>query len=377
MGIYDRDWAAVGPKSPSGLGAIRVRSFNTWLIIVNVAVFVIDAILAATGVLVPVNLGADYRDGVTQAQIADGRAITISAAKPTRGMTANPIIDTRGRSLPAAPQQIRFLNANGVDLVMVDGELYPIIGQQKIWRMAPVEAFLHFSTYHFFRLEVWRLIGFQFVHANITHLLFNMIGLYFFGSLVEGYLGPKRYLAFYLICGIFGAVAYLTLNLLGNLLPYHIPGLLFHALETPLVGASAGVFGVLMAAAFVAPTASVYLFFVLPMRLATMAYLLTLFAAWVVITGGQNAGGQAAHLGGAAAGYYFIRHTHLLRDFFEVLGPSRKGDGARPRRPFGPRPPSPDEVDRILDKVHAHGLHTLTETERRALRQSTESKQKK
>jgi membrane associated rhomboid family serine protease len=55
--------------------------------------------------------------------------------------------------------------------------------------------------------EFWRFISFQFLHANLSHLLFNMIGLYFFGSIVEQYLGSKRYLAFYLLCGVAGAAA--------------------------------------------------------------------------------------------------------------------------------------------------------------------------
>jgi membrane associated rhomboid family serine protease len=264
--------------------------------------------------------------------------------------------------------------------VLIDASLqFDVIGETSYQRMEPLKAFLHFSTYHFFRLEVWRLLGFQFLHADLTHLLFNMLGLYFFGGLVEGYLGPRRYLAFYLTCGVFGAVAYLFLNLFGNILPpgYRIPGLLFNDIHTPLIGASAGVFGVLMAAAFIAPAAQVLLFFVIPMRLATMAYLLTLFAAYVVITGGQNAGGQAAHLGGAAAGFYFIRHTHLLRDFFDILGPPRKKAEGPPRtRLFGPRPPTEAELDRILDKIRAQGLQSLTESERRTLRQGTEGKRR-
>lgn len=385
MGIYDRDYVRVGPKSLAGLGAIRIRSFNTWLIIINVAVFVIDALLVAgANVTVRVDQGVRYYDTATREQISRSRVLRYEPPKDRAGdiLPLDLVIDVRNTDPPAKPSRIDVLMdaaKNPRSVIVNATQEYEVIGQTSYAVVPPLNAWLHFSTYHFFRLEVWRLVGFQFLHADVTHLLFNMLGLYFFGGLVEGYLGPKRYLAFYLTCGIFGAVAYLFLNLLGNLLPagYSIPGLLFNDIHTPLIGASAGVFGVLMAAAFIAPAAQVLLFFVIPMRLATMAYLLTLFAAYVVITGGKNAGGQAAHLGGAAAGFYFIRHTHLLRDFFDILGPPRKKSPSTPRKGFfGPRPPSEGELDAILDKIHSKGIRSLNEAERRMLRQGTEGKRR-
>src|SRR5215469_3676636 len=64
------------------------------------------------------------------------------------------------------------------------------------------------AIYH---LQLWRFITFQFLHASPSHIIFNMLSLYFFGPLIEQYLGPRRYLAFYLLCGIAGAVLYLVL----------------------------------------------------------------------------------------------------------------------------------------------------------------------
>ena len=125
--------------------------------------------------------------------------------------------------------------------------------------MTPFKKYLHFSTENaIYGLHYWRLIGFQFIHAGFAHLLFNMIGLYFFGPLVEQYLGGKRYLAFYLLCGIFGALLYLILNLGGTIMSgVAIPGFLINDTLTPLVGASAGVFGILLAGAFLAPNIKV------------------------------------------------------------------------------------------------------------------------
>lgn len=155
-------------------------------------------------------------------------------------------------------------------------------------------------------LQIWRFITFQFLHANGQHILFNMIALYFFGPIVESYLGARKYLAFYLLSGVGGPLAYMLLNALG----------FFHdGAETPLVGASAGIFGVLIGAARVAPDVGVLMMMVVPMRLRTLAWVLVAIAAGTVLYQGRNAGGEAAHLGGAAVGLLLIQNDRWL-DFF-------------------------------------------------------------
>ena len=147
-------------------------------------------------------------------------------------------------------------------------------------------------------LQVWRFITFQFLHASFSHIFFNMLALYFFGPLVEGYLGSRRYLAFYLLCGTAGAAMYLILWAFG---------LLHAGAQTPLIGASAGIFGVLVAAAKVAPDATVMLLFPpIPMKLKVMAWIMIGIAVFTVFGNGHNAGGEAAHLGGAALGALLI-----------------------------------------------------------------------
>ncbi|MFI4854273.1 MAG: rhomboid family intramembrane serine protease [Phycisphaerales bacterium JB065] len=246
---------------------------------------------------------------------------------------------------------------------------------------APIFALGHFSTYTAFsKLEFWRFVTFQFLHGSPTHLLFNMIGLYFFGPAVEGYLrSRKRFLAFYLTCGIFGGFLYLVLNLIANLTNAGIPGLLFVPPTTPLVGASAGVFGILMASAFISKDAVMYVFMVIPMKVRTGAYLFVALAAFnLFIKQGANMGGDAAHLGGAAAGYFFIRRHHMLHDFFDIFGTSKKGSGPRQGRSRKKAKPTVDEatLDRILDKVREEGMHSLTEKEQKLLRKASEQKKR-
>ncbi len=281
----------------------------------------------------------------------------------------------------------------------------------------------NFSTYYAIdphHLEFWRVVTFQFLHADIMHLVFNMLGLYMFGELVERALGFKIYAAFYLICGIFGALMYMTLNLLGSLAGlmgvYHIPGLLYpndsstFFSTTKLIGASAGVFGVIVAAAYIAPNSIVNLLIPpIPLKLRTFAYGYVALAVASLLIGTQNAGGQAAHVGGALAGYFFIRRSHMLTDFFDIFTDSRRKAQAAVRKPGAvsggggagrfrtiagaagapggktdakpslftrlttKAPPTQQEIDRILDKLRAGGLASLTEGEKDALRRATEA----
>jgi membrane associated rhomboid family serine protease len=223
--------------------------------------------------------------------------------------------------------------------------------------------------------QIWRFISFQFLHASFFHIFFNMLALYFFGPMIERYLGSRRYLAFYLISGVAGAVGYLLLWATG--LIYAHPGV-------PLVGASAGVFGVLIAGALVAPNTTVMLLIPpIPIKLSTLAWILVGIAAFTVLfygdRPGSNAGGEAAHLGGAAMGWLLIRRPHLLR-WAEGLGDgSKQSMRQRIERHLQERREDKqaqleEEVDRILLKVSQQGLGSLTEREKRTLRNATESR---
>lgn len=226
----------------------------------------------------------------------------------------------------------------------------------------------------FQRLEVWRLLTFQFLHSpnTIWHLGMNMFGMWIFGPMVERYLGRKKYLAFYLMCGLAGGLMFIVLNLLGAYTPISILSDGFH---TPLVGASAGVFGVIVACAYISPNTTVQLLFPpIPMKLKFFAYGYVALALFQLLGGSSNAGGEAAHLGGAIAGFYFIRNSHHLRDFFDVFNDSRK-DGRRKAKTSKPSrgAPSTDEIDRILDKVARSGIGSLTEKEKKALNEASKN----
>lgn len=237
MGFEDRDYYRDSPRQTS-VGSLSAWSVTTWIIVLNVAVFVIDKFL---------------------------------------------------------PQLVLIENGT------------------PIFKGPFLEMWGHFSAntaiYHW---QVWRFITFQFLHADIGHIFFNMLSLYYFGSMIEEYLGRARYLAFYLICGMAGAAMYLLLWRIGMLKSGEF---------TPLVGASAGIFGVLIGAAQVAPNATVMLMFPpIPMKLKVFALAMIGIGAFMILTGGRNAGGEAAHLGGAALGALLIRFPQALNLFRNPFG---------------------------------------------------------
>jgi membrane associated rhomboid family serine protease len=177
--------------------------------------------------------------------------------------------------------------------------------------------------------QIWRFITFQFLHAGIYHILFNMIGLYVFGPIVESVLGARRFLAFYLLCGIAGAFSYIALG--SHVTIPEVPGLVPMAEYEPgLVGASAGIFGLLIAAAVIAPNVQIIVF-IITMSIRTAAIFAMLIAAYTVLTAGSNFGGEAAHLGGGVLGFILIKNIHWL-NFVEPRRSSKMYIGPRRRR---------------------------------------------
>src|SRR6185369_11748080 len=111
-----------------------------------------------------------------------------------------------------------------------------------------------------------------------------------------------------------------------------------------------------MACAYIAPSMQVQLLFPpVVLKMKTLAYFYVGLAVVSLFFKTQNAGGEAAHLGGALAGAFFIRNSHLLRDFFDVLSDSRKQRGKAlrpaPARSREERLAEEAEIDRILTKV--------------------------
>jgi membrane associated rhomboid family serine protease len=208
-------------------------------------------------------------------------------------------------------------------------------------------------------LQIWRLISYQFLHdpGNIFHIILNMLGLYFLGPTLERYWASRKFLFFYLGCGVAGGLFYMLLVAIGFLSP------------VPMIGASGAILGMLAACAILFPQFVVFfLFFPVPIRLA--AVILTIAYFFYVVTGSENAGGHACHLAGMAAGAAYVL-SGPWRNKIKV----KMTAGQRWQKKAEKQRNLQIELDRILDKVHKFGIHSLSSKEKKTLRQATKAEQ--
>ena len=249
---------------------------------------------------------------------------------------------------------------------------------------ANIYDYLALSTWGLSKGFVWQLLTFQFLHGGLLHLLCNLIGIWFFGRFVESRLGSANFLKLYFSSGVFGG---LLQSLLGWLFPNHLGA-------GPVVGASAGIFGLLAAFAVLEPESEILLFFVLPVKSKYLLWTFTGIALFFTIVPSDPGVAHAAHLGGIIAGAAFIRWRFYSRPWlsnwprfralhwqpFKARQRKRelvKAASLKAVRWQGPKiQPTEDvpaedfisqEVDPILDKISAHGIHSLTPRERKIL----------
>jgi len=146
----------------------------------------------------------------------------------------------------------------------------------------------------FFGLQLWRLVTYMFLHSSydIFHILFNMLSLYWFGVELEDIWGRRKFLIFYLVCGV-GAGLFSLFNLI------MIP-------TVPVVGASGAVLGLLTAYAFYYPERQLFFFGIFPLKVRT---LVIGYAVLSIVFSIGNVGNIAhiVHLGGIAVGYAFLK----------------------------------------------------------------------
>ena len=205
--------------------------------------------------------------------------------------------------------------------------------------------------------QLWRLLSYQFLHGDTFHIFGNMLGLFFFGPMIERALGSKKFLRFYLICGAAGGLVYPLLAAMGL-----IEGVY------PMVGASGSVYGLLVATAIMFPGTIVNVYGIVPVRIVILV-LLFLAMSVIGIFKGHNAGGEAAHLAGLAVGaaMTFGRPSLTRWRLKKQKGSwQKKIDSQRDFR---------KEVDRILQKVHSKGIASLTRKEKKILKNATEMEQ--
>lgn len=242
--------------------------------------------------------------------------------------------------------------------------------------------------------QPWSIFSYMFLHEGIFHILFNMLFLYWFGQLIHQFLGSRKLANLYILGGVAGAIFYV---LIYNLAPYFNESVG----SSMMLGASAGVFAIVVGAATLSPNTTFFLLLLGPVKIKYIAifYVILSFAN----SAGANAGGELAHLGGALLGYLYIVQLRRGIDwgvpvqkvgvFFEGLFAGRKDkvkvSYRRPGSSGGafssfkktakkpavsassgttdPEETSQEEIDRILDKIADRGYEALSKEEKRKL----------
>jgi len=142
----------------------------------------------------------------------------------------------------------------------------------------------------------WQLVTYAFLHGSMLHLLFNMFALYMFGGAIEQVFGSRRYLTYYLVCIVSAALTQLLVAMMtGGFYP--------------TVGASGGVFGLLLAYGLYFPNNRVMLLFPpIPMPARVFVALYAVLELVMGVTGAQSGVAHFAHLGGMVGGYLMLRY---------------------------------------------------------------------
>ncbi|HSH44554.1 MAG TPA: rhomboid family intramembrane serine protease [Longimicrobiales bacterium] len=240
--------------------------------------------------------------------------------------------------------------------------LIPVIG---VWL-----AFIPSMTL----VRPWGVVTYMFVHGGFFHLFFNMLILFFFGPPLEGMWGSREFLKFYIISGLGGAA-------LSYLFAY----------DAAVVGASAAIYGVMLAFALNWPDMPIHIWGILPVKAKWLVAFLAVVA--ILSSAGETLGtapasGTAhfAHLGGFAAAFLYLRFNDQLTDRVSRLrkfvskrrlnvakgqtgdrGSARAADPRRRPRSRRDEDRVLDEVDRVLDKISESGLQSLTDEEKSLL----------
>ncbi|MDZ7934815.1 MAG: rhomboid family intramembrane serine protease [Emticicia sp.] len=243
--------------------------------------------------------------------------------------------------------------------------------------IAPIRLFI---------LKPWTLLTYCFTHQGFFHLLFNMLSLFWFGTLVQEFIGSRKLLNIYIIGGMLSGLIYIAVYNLLTLSPQ------LNGISPTILGASAAVYAVMFAAVALLPEYEFYLFGVILIKIKYLAWAF-LIISFIVPSSGIS------HLGGAFAGYSYVyllrRGTDLgspieaISDWLnnlwkpkpQVKIPQRKYSESTVASKSGNAPksdsnyfPDQDEVDAILDKIGKSGYESLTKEEKQKLYRASQKK---
>ena len=245
-----------------------------------------------------------------------------------------------------------------------------LIANVVVFFVTMVDQEFFFSWFAFAPSEVltrpWGAVTYMFLHGDMMHLFVNMLVLFFFGPPLEARWGSTEFIKFYFICGL-GGVA-----------------LSFLFASAWIVGASAAIYGLMLAFAMNWPEAPIYIWGIFPVKAKWLVGVLFVVSLMSAFGGGGGNIAHFAHLGGIVTGFLYLKSDWRPRDVKRgrrtgirvrrmaiVPRAELKQEAAPDTRPTAESTAREesilDEVDRILDKISAEGMTSLTAEERKTL----------
>jgi membrane associated rhomboid family serine protease len=228
--------------------------------------------------------------------------------------------------------------------------------------------------------QPWSAITYMFLHADVMHIFFNMVSLYWFGRIVLNRISQKQLVALYILGGLSGAALYL---LAYNIFPYF--SVVVH--NSYLLGASGAVVAICVAAATLQPHYSLRLMFIGEVKLIWLAIGMVAISVFGIT--GNNAGGEFAHIGGAILGYLYAKAwlkgkdysrpvtsvINWLTNLFKRTPKMKVNQGGKQTATRmktdaeynKEKRANEAAIDAILDKIKQHGYENLTTEEKREL----------
>ncbi|MGN8058040.1 rhomboid family intramembrane serine protease [Pedobacter sp. 22163] len=208
----------------------------------------------------------------------------------------------------------------------------------------------------------YTIFTYMFFHDGILHILFNMLGLFWFGNIFMNFLKSRQFHFVYLAGGLFGGLFAIAIL---NIFPVYSGGLA----GVTIVGASAAVMAIIFAAATLVPNYTIMLLFFGEVKIKWIAIIY--FILDFIAIGSVNAGGSLAHIGGALLGFTFIKSLQSGRDWSKLFERKPKLKVVRNEKPVK-KPEfkggvSQQEIDAILDKISTSGYDKLTAVEKEKL----------
>ena len=217
-----------------------------------------------------------------------------------------------------------------------------------------------------FIFQPWSIITYFFLHINFSHILWNMLFLYWFGKIIHDNIGNNALISLYILGGIIGGLLYMAIY---NIIPYY--GNQIN--QSLMLGASAGVFSVVIGSATLIPNYTFHLLFIGPIKIKYIA-LFYVASSFFDITG-NNSGGEIAHLGGALIGYLYIKQlqngNNMGDPIIRILNFFHKPKTNKSKNDYSyqniNKEISQDDIDKILDKISESGYSSLSKSEKEKL----------